>query len=1596
MMPVLARVSVLLLCADTVMAASRPVTAVDEAGSGEWAMRLRPTTGQDRVRGMALTSDKMIVTGTYHSHVSLEGGTTLTASDTRPHSWAGAVGSVDATWTWAVSFENSTVKGIVAEGTTVAVAGVLDSGSWHDEISVQFTQFDRLSNLDSANRVSPTAWFGFLNIATGAKLMGLSIANVSVMKVVYGGSSSWPMVGVGALLGNPLFGSHSLSTNNPNGRDGWVAAVDITLLSKWAWAVKVDNSTLKNVGYANGHVFVIGHIEPGFETTLAGHRMLAQHPTEWIGRFDRATGSAGWSTPVANVDIRGISVVESQSQILVGGSLLVPAGAPNATWTFGSTTIFGANHSSFLGAVNTSDGAWLWAIEVENSIIKDVNFEQGLMIVMGQTRPGVTGQFGTLRMNPDSGWIATLDISSAPGVRWVQLLQTGVSGGTEVHAKNGKIYGYGDMNRPTTVRTQLPPLSLSASSAPSEILLISHLPTDRNKPDVWLWGTAIRDTMLPLLQSHMPTHLAVNQSSDLNLVFHFDETIVKATETEKFVYLTPVASCTQQFDRYSHTLRIGTASSEMSVNGSVLTINPTQQLLPYGLRYSVSFDPGAVMDLSGNSFTGILGGTGSNFTGEFEFTTESQFAFAVNNNYSVSSSALAAGPIVVEGIIPQTNAHRTTPIEITFSRAIKLGFGDIYLTSTGGSDANEHRTYDVSTNDTQLTLINNQRTLRIVPNSDLDNRGSKTFTLVFGECTVMDANNVPFSGLTSAQRTQHVFFVADTDPPVVINYSPAQQAIGVSRSDNIVLTFNESVVPHQGHILLTPTAGDRINLALRIPVPPLDTISRNRLVCVAKVCTIDPRQDLDDEANTTWTITIPLGTFRDAAGNPFGGMSGDTYSFHLQDVTPEVYLEPELDDYASTRPPLTYKTSPFESHMGPARVYGEDGFSHPGFRSLDGLAFSGQSTAVAREAMTVTREQLFADAVEMIEPGTNYHESPLAKTVVVFSYHSISYPNTNGTEIIGAPFDDVSGWTFHDQLSASLFGGQMNGFGSFYAGNAYVKGFTCMSWSRTDRVGYESTLAYRLHPVAGLPNLLIYGKLESERYNSRPAAENSTISWKLVRYYTDDLTKDFQVITSGKYLVRNVGTETPVIVEGNPVLGDLPREHSFRVDNFVTGSIALVVENAYTEEIPSYGHILVCDAINYRFSPQIPFTVSLKDESPLLVDPANGTIYNMDLTMGMADQVGALWHTAKAVVGYGFDTTFKFKISEISRNCKVFPELSKWCDPRSGDGFAFVIQNGVNGSAAVGSVGRGCGYDGLDNALAVEFDTWYNAEDKEPYNNHISIHAGGQGELLSSHHRHSLASTTDIRNLADEKEHTVRITYNNTLDLNGWITRHRGRQPLDRWQASVIAFNRAIQMMHSDSERYRPGLMSIYLDDMTQPLLQVPLNLAAILGLDAAGPFGAASQTTKAWVGFTASTGSAWQRHTINSWEYTALKNAHAPVMREEYCAHHMLAENDYPMCHLPRWSSRPEDRFTDQHVGRDPKASEHRGDGHGTHPEYGGGHPETIFNTNFDKFYKPQMLTHPHLRKRGEVDQPAVLSHFLPSDGRVEGTRWDKDIGAT
>lgn len=173
-------------------------------------------------------------------------------------------------------------------------------------------------------------------------------------------------------------------------------------------------------------------------------------------------------------------------------------------------------------------------------------------------------------------------------------------------------------------------------------------------------------------------------------------------------------------------------------------------------------------------------------------------------------------------------------------------------------------------------------------------------------------------------------------------------------------------------------------------------------------------------------------------------------------------------------------------------------------------------------------------------------------------------------------------------------------------------------------------------------------------------------------------------------------------------------------------------------------------------------------------------------------QRGAIWAPTKLTVGEGFSSEFTFRIR---------PGVDRW-----GEGFALILQNQGARPLLYGGP-SGLGYDGMAKSLAVEFDTSYNEGDLDPNANHIAVHSVGKYHDRNSIQQWAMLSygTPDFL-LADGKEHSV------------WIA-------------------------------YVPGLLSVFLDGASEPVLEVEVDIAKELEL----------KDGSAWIGF----GSSTDRHIV-------------------------------------------------------------------------------------------------------------------------------------
>jgi hypothetical protein len=301
---------------------------------------------------------------------------------------------------------------------------------------------------------------------------------------------------------------------------------------------------------------------------------------------------------------------------------------------------------------------------------------------------------------------------------------------------------------------------------------------------------------------------------------------------------------------------------------------------------------------------------------------------------------------------------------------------------------------------------------------------------------------------------------------------------------------------------------------------------------------------------------------------------------------------------------------------------------------------------------------------------------------------------------------------------------------------------------------------------------------------------------------------------------------------------------------------------------------------------------------PPLEPSPDGCALRLRLTAARPFQRGSVMRLEAAPVLNGFEVGFSFQASDQSQSCTLvkdaaFGERShRLCSIRGGDGLAFVIHRDANGSAALGEGGSGLGFAGIGSGIAVEFDAWYNGgmaagaparlseggglgagtaagagvggpgaapggAEADRVEDHVSLHASrpAAGARLTQGLDTQLGAAR-LADVADGQVHTVRVVY--------WP--HLNYALVPRFTAGAFSAS----LLRDEGDGRRLGTLAVYVDDLDplRPLLATPVNLNTALQLP----------DDRAYMGFTAATGSAWQKHDVLDWYFCEVPGC--PLMR--------------------------------------------------------------------------------------------------------------------
>ncbi len=357
------------------------------------------------------------------------------------------------------------------------------------------------------------------------------------------------------------------------------------------------------------------------------------------------------------------------------------------------------------------------------------------------------------------------------------------------------------------------------------------------------------DNTAPVASSLYPANNAAGVSLQADLVIVFSENVKKDKGT-----ITIQGGPKEQ--------KINVSSAAVSVSGNRATINPPDDF-PAGAALTVLAEAGTFTDEAGNRFGGIR-------ENGWKFSTPAPPPPPTPEPPPAPADNIA--PVVVN-LLPADDATGVNPdanLEMEFSEKIKKGTGFIRVNYGTSSQVIDVAGNAVRINGTRAiidppislpasTPVNVQMPAGIFE----DEAGNKSAAI-----------NTPtaWNFTTAGQAVP-----ADQTPPRVTEFSPVKNAKDVDAGAKLVMTFSEDVLANTGSITISQGNGKQT----------VDVKSAGVTVAGSKV-TITLATPLP--SGTQVNVQMPAGTFRDASGNNFAGITdAATWTFRVaEEILPEV------------------------------------------------------------------------------------------------------------------------------------------------------------------------------------------------------------------------------------------------------------------------------------------------------------------------------------------------------------------------------------------------------------------------------------------------------------------------------------------------------------------------------------------------------------------------------------------------------------------------------------------------------------------------------------------------------------------------------------
>jgi hypothetical protein len=216
----------------------------------------------------------------------------------------------------------------------------------------------------------------------------------------------------------------------------------------------------------------------------------------------------------------------------------------------------------------------------------------------------------------------------------------------------------------------------------------------------------------------------------------------------------------------------------------------------------------------------------------------------------------------VSSLDPSDNDTSVSPgdnFRITFSENVTAVSGKNITIKKASDDST---TETIAADSSKVTISSNEVTIN--PGSDLLDR-TAYYILIDSGAFVDGASNA-YTGMNSDENWN--FTTSDTTAPTVSTVSPTDDATGVSRTANLVITFDEAVTRVSGKKVTIKKASDN-SIVEAISVTG-SNVSGNGTSTI----TVNPATTL--AFGTSYYITIDNGAFIDAADNEYPGVSSTT------------------------------------------------------------------------------------------------------------------------------------------------------------------------------------------------------------------------------------------------------------------------------------------------------------------------------------------------------------------------------------------------------------------------------------------------------------------------------------------------------------------------------------------------------------------------------------------------------------------------------------------------------------------------------------------------------------------------------------------------